>query len=611
MNVAFNCLLEEYKTPFGCVMENQPCSLTVKVPDYYAVSGMDVILTTDTAYGMQVSFELTDTQDGYQIYKTQFSLPRCGLYFYHFRCQGAQGPFQVYRCGETDTSINQGDLWQLTCYPQQFHTPKAYAGAVMYQIFPDRFFRSGSCDLTEKLQPYWVHENWDDTPHYLPNEHGEVLNNDFFGGNLRGIREKLPYLKRMHVDVIYLNPISMAFSNHRYDTADYMRPDPMLGTEEDFSALCADAHKLGMKVILDGVFSHTGSNSVYFDRNHIFGHGAVSDPNSPYRSWFDFQEYPNRYTSWWGIDTLPCVNEMDPAFLEHIITGENSVIAHWMSLGADGFRLDVADELPDDFIALFRQRLKELNPEALLLGEVWEDASNKISYGARRKYFSHGELDSVMNYPFRSAILSFLAQPDANSFRANIMSVVEHYPQEVLHCLMNSLSTHDTPRILTLLGDSFDGSKQEKANRFLSEDAKLWAVRRECAAAALQFTLPGMPCIYYGDEAGLEGFEDPFNRRCFPWGRELTSLQTAYESLSRIKGRYAALKRGHITFENPNDHVIHFIRTLNGQRIHTFVNGGSDPMTLPITGQLLFQSYINMEKRLLHLEPWGVAIILE
>ena len=191
------------------------------------------------------------------------------------------------------------------------------------------------------------------------------------------------------------------------------------------------------------------------------------------------------------------------------------------------------------------------------------------------------------------------------------MSVVEHYPQEVLHCLMNSLSTHDTPRILTLLGDSFDGSKQEKANRFLSEDAKLWAVQRECAAAALQFTLPGMPCIYYGDEAGLEGFEDPFNRRCFPWGRELTSLQTAYESLSRIKGRYAALKQGHITFENPNDHVIHFIRTLNGQRIHTFVNGGSDPMTLPITGQLLFQSYINMEKRLLHLEPWGVAIILE
>lgn len=216
-----------------------------------------------------------------------------------------------------------------------------------------------------------------------------------------------------------------------------------------------------------------------------------------------------------------------------------------------------------------------------------------------------------MNYPFRSAILSFLAQPDANSFRANIMSVVEHYPQEVLHCLMNSLSTHDTPRILTLLGDSFDGSKQEKANRFLSEDAKLWAVRRECAAAALQFTLPGMPCIYYGDEAGLEGFEDPFNRRCFPWGCELTSLQTAYESLSRIKGRYAALKRGHITFENPNDHVIHFIRTLNGQRIHTIVNGGSDPMTLPITGQLLFQSNINMEKRLLHLEPWGVAIILE
>ncbi len=611
MNVAFNCLLEEFKTPFGCVRENQPCYMTVKVPEYYAVSGVDVLLTTDTSYGLRVSFELTGTQDGYQIYKTQFSLSRCGLYFYHFRCQGGQGPFHVYRCGETDTSINHGDLWQLTCYPVDFHPPAEYAGAVMYQIFPDRFYRLGTCDLTDKLQPYWVHDSWEDTPHFLPNEQGEVLNNDFFGGNFQGIRSKLSYLKSLNVDVIYLNPISMAFSNHRYDTADYLRPDPMLGTEAEFSALCHDAHKMGMKIILDGVFSHTGSNSVYFDKNHVFGHGAISDPNSPYRSWFDFQEYPNRYTSWWGIDTLPCVNEMDPAFLEHIITGTDSVIAHWLGLGADGFRLDVADELPDSFIALFRKRLKELNPEALLLGEVWEDASNKISYGARRKYFSNGELDSVMNYPFRSAILSFMAHPDANSFRAAVMSVAEHYPQEVLHCLMNSLSTHDTPRILTLLGDSFEGSKQEKAHRFLEGDTKIWAVRRECAAAVLQFTLPGMPCIYYGDEAGLEGFEDPFNRRCFPWGNELKELQQVYRSLSKLKGSYLALKRGEVRFENPNECVIHLIRSWEHQHIHTFVNGGTNPVTIPITGQLLFQSHAAKEKRLLHLESWGAAIMIE
>lgn len=611
MNVAYNCLLEEYKTPFGCVRENQPCRLTVKVPEYYSVTGVEVILTTDTSYGMRVSFELTGTRDGYQIYKTEFSLSRCGLYFYHFCCQGTQGPFHVFRCGESDTSNNQGDLWQLTCYPANFQPPAAYAGAVMYQIFPDRFYRSGTCDLSDKLQPYWVHENWEDTPHFLPNENGEVLNNDFFGGNFRGIREKLPYLKGLHVDVIYLNPISMAFSNHRYDTANYLRPDPMLGSEAEFSALCDQAHKLGMKVILDGVFSHTGSNSVYFDRNHIFGHGALSDPNSPFRSWFDFQEYPNRYTSWWGIDTLPCVNEMDPTYLEYIISGPNSVIAHWLGLGADGFRLDVADELPDSFIALFRKHLKALNPDALLLGEVWEDASNKISYGARRKYFSAGELDSVMNYPFRSAILSFMAHPDSKSFRSAILSVVEHYPQEVLHCLMNSLSTHDTPRILTLLGDSFEGSKQEKANRFLSEESRLWAIRRECAAAVLQFTLPGMPCIYYGDEAGLEGFEDPFNRRCFPWGHEIKDLQQVYKQLTQLKGQYSALKQGNILFDNPNDTVIHFVRTLAHQHIHTFVNGGSDTVSLPITGQLLFQTHASKEKRLLHLEPWGAAIMIE
>lgn len=611
MSILFNCLSQEYKKPFGCLRQHQLCRLTVKVPASFSVTRLEVVLNSESGYGMRVSFTQEFVDGDYLGYRTEFSLPRCGLYFYYFHCDTLSSSFDLYRRGESETDIDHGDCWQLTCYPENYQTPLDYAGAVMYQIFPDRFFRDGTCDLSEKLGPYWVHENWNDTPHFRPNERGKVLNNDFFGGNFQGICRKLDHLQSLHVGVLYLNPISMAFSNHRYDTADYKRPDPMLGTERDFSALCEAAHARGMKVILDGVFSHTGSNSVYFDQEGVFGHGAVSDPQSPYRQWFDFQEYPHRYTSWWGIDTLPCVKELDPSYLDYIVNDTHSVIAHWLALGADGFRLDVADELPDEFIAAFRRRLKELNPNALLLGEVWEDASNKISYGVRRKYFSGGELDSVMNYPFRNAILSFMAHCDADSFRASIMSIVEHYPSQVLHCLMNSLSTHDTPRILTLLGDDFHGSKEEKAERYLNDGARTWAIAREIAAAVLQFTLPGMPCLYYGDEAGLEGFEDPFNRRCYPWGRENTELLEFYRTLTAIKAEYAALKTGEIHFRSADTQVIAFTRTLNGQRVHTIVNGGWPSVTFPAVGKTLLLHWGRQENGQLTLDQWGTAILAE
>lgn len=208
-----------------------------------------------------------------------------------------------------------------------------------------------------------------------------MLNNDFFGGNFQGITEKLPHIASLGATVLYLNPISKAFSSHRYDTGDYKTPDPMLGTEEDFATLCQEARKLGIHVILDGVFSHTGSNSLYFDRYRAFGgHGAYADPQSPYRSWYQFYHYPDSYHCWWNFDTLPCVNKMDPTYLDYVIDGPDSVVAHWLRLGADGFRLDVVDELPDAFVLRLKRRIREIKPDALLIGEVWEDASNKIAY---------------------------------------------------------------------------------------------------------------------------------------------------------------------------------------------------------------------------------------
>ena len=352
MRILFDSRQTQYKTPFGTLRTGECCVLQIRIPTEVGASGVRLMLEdSEHAVCAELPFSFASRgEDGYELWRLEFTRQETGLHFYWFRIdKRGGGSFRLFRQG-SDTNMEAGEKWQLSVIPADFRVPDFAPGAVMYQIFPDRFARSGSCDLTYKLQPFWVHESPDELPEYRPDAQGEVRNNDFFGGNFAGIREKLPYLQELGVGVLYLNPIFMAWSNHRYDTADYRRPDPMLGTEEDFRTLCDEAHARGMRVILDGVFSHTGSNSVYFDAKHVFGHGAVSDPNSPYRRWYRFHHYPDDYEAWWGIRTLPCVEELDETYLHYIIEDEDSVIAHWLRLGADGFRLDVVDELPDEFV---------------------------------------------------------------------------------------------------------------------------------------------------------------------------------------------------------------------------------------------------------------------
>ena len=524
---------------------------------------------------MTVPFTLELTDGDYEVYSTQFSLFACDLYFYYFNITTQDGTFDLFKQGD-DTNIAAGDLWQLTCYDKNYDTPSCFKGRVMYQIFPDRFAKSGDVNPNGKLMPYELHNDMNDTPVYLPNDNGQITNSDFFGGNLMGIIKKLPYIKDMGVGIIYLNPVFMAYSNHRYDTADYKKIDPLLGTEDDFKYLCDEAHKLDIKIILDGVFSHTGSNSIYFDKNHIFGNGAVSNPSSPYKEWFQFQDYPHTYTSWWGIDTLPCVDELNQSYMDYIIHSEDSVICHWLKLGADGFRLDVADELPDEFISAFHKKLKEVKPDALLLGEVWEDASNKISYSKRRKYFSNSELDSVMNYPFKEAILGFVTGKITGCDFANrIMTVVENYPRPVLDCLMNLLSTHDTPRIITVLSGKGEGmSKTQKANFKLCGEELERALTLAKVSALLEFTLPGNPSIYYGDEIGMEGFEDPLNRCFFQWENQNETLKSFYKKLASLKNENNAIKCGDIRFIDIGDRLIKFVRQGQNETIYVAVSIG-------------------------------------
>ena len=446
--------------------------------------------------------------------------------------------------------VDLGGRWQLTVYDGRGHTPEWFGSGVSYQIFPDRFCRSRIPDPAGMVGERTVHENWQDTPDFLPDEQGEIRNRDFFGGDLPGITGKLDYLKGLGVTTVYLNPIFEAASNHRDNTADYLAIDPMLGKEEDFQTLCREAHKRGMRILLDGVFNHTGSVSRYFNADGSYPDvGAAQSAQSPYYNWYHVSRWPAQYDAWWGIKTLPAVEESHPDYREFIFGGRDSVVRHWLRCGADGWRLDVADELPDDFIAQLRCAMEEEKSDALLIGEVWEDGSNKIAYDRRRRYLLGSETHGLMNYPFRTAALQWLCGGDASDFRESMETLRENYPPDAYYSAMNFLSTHDTPRILTLLGgEPVPEDKPGRAAARLSPAGYELARRRLMVGAMLLYAFPGSPTVYYGDEAGVQGYEDPLNRRTYPWGQEDERLLAWYRKLGALRCSRPSLQQGGISY---------------------------------------------------------------
>lgn len=435
------------------------------------------------------------------------------------------------------------DDWQITVYDAEARVPEWYTHGIMYQVFPDRFYRGDTPAVIPELPPGGLyHPRWGDSPFYAKDpQSGDIAAYDFFGGTLDGIADKIPYLKSLGISILYLNPIFESVSNHKYDTGNYLKVDVQFGGDKAFNRLRKEASEAGIRLILDGVFSHTGSESLYFQ-------SAVKSRQSPYFSWYRFSEYPVKYDCWWGVTTLPNVNEMDPSYREFIISGQDSVIRHWLRRGAAGWRLDVADELPGEFVQEMFRELKREDPQAVLIGEVWEDASRKESYGVMRDYLLGRELDSVINYPFRSAVIDFLTgRCDADSALRRIASLQENYPPPYFHSTMNVLGSHDVPRILTLLGDAVPEerlTKLEQARYRLPAEARRTALERLKIASLIQFASPGIPCVYYGDEAGLEGHSDPQNRRTFPWGQEDESLTEWYRELAALRRNEPVLRTG-------------------------------------------------------------------
>ena len=526
----------------------------------------------------------------YSMVKTAFgwsitlSINEIGLYFYSFYIENKGNIVCGYMQMGNFSQEEDIKSFLLTVSSEDYTTPDWFKGGVMYQIFPDRFCKVGSMpDIKDRVQ----RQDWGGIPSYRPNEKGKVLNNDFFGGNLKGILSKLPYLKTLGITTIYLNPIFEAASNHRYDTSDYLKIDPFLGTEEDFIELVKAAENQGIRLILDGVFNHTGDNSVYFNKYGKYPSlGAYQSKNSPYYSWYSFQEFPDKYSSWWGIDILPEVNESSEEY-QNFIFNEGGVLKKWLKLGASGYRLDVADELPDFFLEKLRKSVKEENPEAIILGEVWEDASNKIAYSARRAYLQGYELDSVMNYPLKEAIISYMQTGNAAELLNSIRILLDHYPKQTVDCLMNILGTHDTARILTVLGGIYCNNKEEMASKsaYLNEKEKAIAIEKLKIAAVLQYTLPGVPCLYYGDENGMEGHIDPFCRKCFDWDNLNEDLIGFYSKLGEIREKYKEIfKDGDFQDVIVNESFICYKRTKNNQSIYIYANNSSSIYQLNLNG---------------------------
>lgn len=528
-------------------------------------------------------YPMTKFEHGWRI---SLKIHEIGLYFYSFSIENKGFIMQSER-GIGYYSPNFAKEFSLTVSSSDYKTPNWFKGGVMYQIFPDRFCKVGSMpDIKGRIQ----RKDWGGLPSYKPNEFGKVLNNDFFGGNLKGIQNKLPYLKDLGVTVLYLNPIFEAASNHRYDTSNYMNIDPYLGTKSDFEILVSDAKNYGISVILDGVFNHTGDDSVYFNKYGKYDSlGAYQSKDSPYYSWYSFQEFPKKYSSWWGIDILPEINERSEDYQEFIF-GEKGVLKNWLRSGIGGYRLDVADELPDFFLKKLRKSVKEENPDAIIIGEVWEDASEKIAYSQRREYLLGDELDSVMNYPLKDGIISYLLSGNAFTLLDVIRNLIDHYPKETLDCLMNVLGTHDTARILTVLAEKQCYSKDEMAseNAILTKNERKMAINRLKMAVVLQYTMPGIPCVFYGDENGMEGFGDPFCRRCFDWENLNEELISFYKKLGKIRKRHTDLfSKGKFETVFSEEGLIVYKRIFDQNEIYVFTNNSSKKYELNLEGNFV------------------------
>ena len=555
----YNPLL--HKTPYGGTAVGIPTTFIFPLDASMGIKRVFIILRKDSE-NIRIELPFSHHLNGEDFFKGSVTLSTYGIWHYRFEGEYPDGNLAFFGRDYDGTAI-RGDWlpeWQLTVSKVECKTPDWSKRGVIYQIFPDRFNRGEDRIFNKRGR---LHSDWYDRPDYA-REGVDYRADDFYGGNIKGVIDKLDYLVTLGVSAIYFNPVFESSSNHRYDTGDYLKIDNLFGDEAEFEELITKAKEKGIGIILDGVFNHTGADSLYFNK---FGNyptlGAYQSKESPYYNWFYFDNFPDRYGCWWGSTVVPTVNKSAEGY-RNLILGENGVIEKWTKMGVAGWRLDVVDELPIDFTTDLCKKIKEVNPNCSIIGEVWEDASTKVAYSEWRPYFMGEQLDGVMNYPFKEAIISFMLGGKTKDFVSSITHILENYPKANLDVNMNLIGSHDTARILTVLsGANPPYRKEDRASFTMNGDLYALAKRRLKIASALQYFLPGVPCLYYGDEAGAYGYEDPLNRGTYPWGREDGDLVDHYQRLGSLRKEHQNLFLGETSFENVSEVGFEIVRRSN------------------------------------------------
>ena len=589
------------KETSSCAYElNEKSKLKIKLPRSLGAVGVKINIFDESSTTLIMSLDAAwvGFVSKYDIYTALLPINKLnvGLYFFSIEISMISGIAYAVKHSSaitfTDTKIKPE--FQLSVSDFKYKAPTDKYGGIIYHIFVDRFNRGKKQKTADGA--VFV-KDWNaPLPEYPKYPGAPLKNNYFYGGTLYGIADKLDYIKSLGVTMIYLSPIFESVSNHKYDTADYMTVDSAFGGDKALAHLIKKAKKFGISIILDGVFNHTGADSIYFNKNGRYETlGAYQSKDSEYFSWFDFEEFPNKYTSWWGIEILPRINPDIPECRNYFV-GDGSVIEKYGKMGIAGFRLDVVDELSDDFTEAIKQKLYETNENTVLYGEVWEDASNKIAYGKRKQYYIGKELDGVMNYPLRRGLISYLRDKNTDELRYALTDVMFNAPKRIRDMQMNLIGTHDTERIITVLGGE---SSNGKSNDYLYSHSMTDEEYKKGRNALVQAytvlaTLPGIPAIFYGDEVGLEGYGDPFNRRTFPWGKEDKELLCHYRKLGEIRRSCDLYKDGDFRLLHLDDNLLAFARYKNSEAYITIINNSKNELSITFSKRVL--SLLDMKK---------------
>lgn len=555
--------------------------------------------------------------DDMVLFSGDVSLSTKAIYHYYFSFE-ANKKFMYFKNGNItdDKTITLDECFKMGV---NFEVPDWAKGKIMYHIFVDRFNR-GENKAMEPMPRRKVYSSWSDDMIIGPNDEG-IWNADFYGGDLKGIEQKIDYLKSLGVSILYLSPVVHSQSNHRYDAADYENVDPYAGFNQDLENLCKIAHENGMKVVLDAVFNHTGNDSKYFNEYGTFDtKGAFNNPDSKYAKFYRYHMENGilKPDYWWGMKNLPVCDGNSKEWQEYI-TGKNGIIDKWFELGIDGLRLDVADELTDEYIENIRKAVKRNKKDGLIIGEVWKNPMRM-----NRGYIESGKgMDTVMNYPLVDALIRYFKYSDTEKLSYIIKDIKREYPDETICSLMNFTSTHDISRAINIFSsDNFKQNSEwawDPINRDLKycKDFKLTKegyIKGLKLYKAYVFSLafmPGILSIFYGDEIGLEGYGNLANRKPFPWDSIDEDLLTYFKKIGEIRNKEKFLEQADLNVYDINKDTFTFERTSDINRMFVAINRSNEEkeIKVPETYEKSEGIYVLKKSNKKLLAPYGAIAI--